>query len=169
MELMKPERVDSTSQETPAGMASDTAGTRRGYSTGRFWFRLLALVSPLVVLFLLEAVLRLAGYGYPTSFFLKTRHNGTAVLVENPKFGWRFFPPAVARAPQPLELQLQKTAGSVRVFVFGESAAMGDPEPAYGFARQLQRLLQARHPANRIEVINAAMTAINTHVICEIA
>jgi len=46
---------------------------------------------------------------------------------------------------------------------------MGDPEPAYGFARQLERLLQARHPDQKIEVVNTAMTAINSHVVRLIA
>ena len=91
------------------------------------------------------------------------------MLVDNPRFGWRFFPPAVARAPRPLYLSARKPVGTVRIFVFGESAAMGDPEPAYGFARQLERLLQARHPDRKIEVVNAAMTAINSHVIRQIA
>jgi len=83
------------------------------------------------------------------------------MLTDNPKFGWRFFPPEVARASQPLFLAAQKPPGTVRIFVFGESAAMGDPEPAYGFARQLGRILQARHPDQTIEIVNAAMTAIN--------
>jgi tetratricopeptide (TPR) repeat protein len=91
------------------------------------------------------------------------------MLTDNPKFGWRFFPREVARAPRPLFLAAHKPPGTVRIFVLGESAAMGDPEPAYGFARQLERMLQARHPGQTIEVVNAAMTAINSHVIREIA
>jgi tetratricopeptide (TPR) repeat protein len=91
------------------------------------------------------------------------------MLTDNPKFGWRFFPREVARAPRPLFLAAQKPAGTVRIFVFGESAAMGDPEPAYGFARQLERILQARHPDQTVEIVNAAMVAINSHVIREIA
>jgi tetratricopeptide (TPR) repeat protein len=113
--------------------------------------------------------LRVAGYGFPTAFFLHAKDNGRAMLVDNPRFGWRFFPPAVARAPRPLYLSARTPPGTVRIFVFGESAAMGDPEPAYGFARQLERLLQTRHPDQKIEVINAAMTAINSHVIRQIA
>ena len=89
--------------------------------------------------------------------------------MENPKFGWRFFPPAVARTPQPLSLAAAKPPDSIRIFVLGESAAMGDPEPAYGFARQLERLLTARDPSHKFEVVNTAMTAINSHVLREIA
>ena len=135
----------------------------------RRWFRLAALGLPVLFLLVLELGLRLAGYGYPTSFFLQVEQGGRKVLIENPKFGWRFFGPALARAPQALVLEPKKPLGTVRVFLLGESAAMGDPEPAYGFGRQLQHILQARHPANRIEVINVAMTAINSHVIREVA
>jgi tetratricopeptide (TPR) repeat protein len=139
-------------------------------SRGRRWcFRMVALLLPLLGLGLLELGLRVGGYGHPTSFFLKINEGGQAMLKDNPWFGWRFFPPAVARAPRPLYLSPQKPPNTIRVFIFGESAAMGDPEPDYGFARQLERLLQARHPGQNIEVINAAMTAINSHVIREIA
>jgi tetratricopeptide (TPR) repeat protein len=128
-----------------------------------------AVLAPFLLLGLLELGLRLAGWGYATSFFLEARDNGRAVLIENPKFGWRFFPPAVARSPQPLSIAAEKPPGALRIFLLGESAAMGDPEPAYGFGRQLERLLQARHPDRQIEVANVAMTAINSHVIREIA
>jgi len=133
------------------------------------WFRAIALLSPLLLLVLVEAGLRLMNSGYSTGFFIKTNRGEPGVLVENPKFGWRFFPPSVARSPQPLRLTMPKPPDTIRVFVFGESAAMGDPEPAYGFARQLERMLQVRHADKKIEVINVAMTGINSHVICEIA
>jgi len=135
----------------------------------RLWFRVFAATLPLLLVCGLEAGLRIAGYGYPTSFFLETNQSGEHVLIENPKFGWRFFPQSVARAPQPIVLHPAKPAGTIRIFLFGESAAMGDPEPAYGMGRQLERILRARHPGTGIEVINVAMTAINSHVIREIA
>jgi len=136
----------------------------------RRWFlRLFALLLPLLALGLVELTLRLTGYGHPTAFFLPANDQGRAMLTDNPWFGRRFFPPALARTPLPQYLAARKPQGTVRIFVFGESAAMGDPESAYGFARQLERLLQARHPDQKIEVVNAAMTAINSHVIRLIA
>ncbi|HVV70821.1 MAG TPA: hypothetical protein VHI52_04860, partial [Verrucomicrobiae bacterium] len=132
-------------------------------------FRVLALLSPLFLLGVVELCLRLAGYGYPASFFLRSTREEQPVLLDNPKFGWRFFPPAIARTAQPLCLPAHKPAGSLRVLLFGESAAMGDPEPSYGLARQLERILRARHPERQIEVLNLGMTAINSHVIREIA
>ncbi|HUZ08396.1 MAG TPA: hypothetical protein VMV89_13040, partial [Candidatus Paceibacterota bacterium] len=135
----------------------------------RWFFRLFAMLLPLLFLGLLELGLRLAGYGHPTAFFLPAKDPGRAMLTDNPWFGWRFFPPAVARTPQPFYLSARKSPDTVRIFVLGESAAMGDPEPSYGFARQLERLLQARHPDQKIEVVNTAMTAINSHVVRLIA
>jgi tetratricopeptide (TPR) repeat protein len=136
----------------------------------RLWcLRLFALLLPVLALGLVELTLRLAGYGHPTAFFLPANDQGRAMLTDNPWFGWRFFPPAVARTPRPLYLAARKPPDTVRIFVLGESAAMGDPEPAYGFARQLERLLQARHPDQKIEVANTAMTAINSHVVRLIA
>ncbi len=58
-----------------------------------------------------------------------------------------------------------KPPGSYRIFLFGESAALGDPRPAFGMARYLEVLLQERYPSTRFEVIPAAMTAINSHAL----
>jgi tetratricopeptide (TPR) repeat protein len=127
------------------------------------------MLLPLLILGLVELALRLAGYGHPTAFFLPAHDHPPAMVRDNPWFGWRFFPPAIARTPRPLYLAAEKPQDTVRIFVLGESAAMGDPEPAYGFSRQLERLLRARHPDQKFEVINTAMTAINSHVIRQIA
>ncbi len=63
----------------------------------------------------------------------------------------------------------EKAPGTVRIFVLGESAAQGDPAPAFGPARELEVLLRERHPERRFEVVNVAMTAINSHAILPIA
>lgn len=143
--------------------------TAASSSRRRWYLRLVARLFPLFVLVLLELSLRLVGSGHPTTFWLKAKDNGRAMLTDNPWFGWRFFPPAVARTPRPLYLAAQKSPDTVRIFVFGGSAAMGDPEPAYSLARQLEQILRARHPNQKVEVVNTAMTAINSHVVRQIA
>jgi hypothetical protein len=62
-----------------------------------------------------------------------------------------------------------KSTNTLRVFVFGESAAYGDPQPKFGLPRMLEVLLRERFADKRIEVINVAMTAINSHVVLPIA
>ncbi len=135
-----------------------------------WWYR--ALSAGLAVGILLgglELVLRWMGVGWPTSFLLRSEVGGRPVWVENPRFTWRYMPPELGRVPQPFALPVSRDTNLIRVLVLGESAAMGDPEPAYGYPRVLETLLAARLPGRRVEVVNVAMTAINSHVIRDIA
>ncbi|MGA2865599.1 MAG: tetratricopeptide repeat protein [Verrucomicrobiota bacterium] len=140
-------------------------------STGRKWlFSLVGFVLlPLLVLAGLELVLRLAGCGYPTAFFQRIRIGNQECLVENDKFGLRFFPPELARSPPPVVMKANKGARAYRIFLLGESAALGDPAPAYGAGRYLQMLLRERFPDVEFEVICGALTAINSHAVLPIA
>jgi tetratricopeptide (TPR) repeat protein len=146
-------------------------GPKEKISAKKLWgFRLFAAVGgPLVFLALLELSLRVIGWGYPTAFLLHTSRNGRDLLVQNNQFGWRFFGPKLARLPIPICVSGHKPADTIRIFVLGESAAKGEPQPAFGFPRMLQTMLQLRYPGTRFEVVNAAMTAINSHAILPIA
>ncbi len=137
---------------------------------GSWWFRLAALVvMPLLVLGVSEVALRMAGYGYPTGLFEKVRIEGKDWLLNNEKFSLRFFPPELSRWPSPLMMEPVKPPGTCRVFIFGESAAQGDPEPAFGAGRYLEILLRERYPGVNFEIVNVAIPAINSHVIVPMA
>jgi tetratricopeptide (TPR) repeat protein len=140
-------------------------------ATRRRWlFRLTAiLLVPVLALVALEGALRLAGYGYDTAFFAKTRVGGREFLVNNDSFVLRFFPPEKVRRPRPIMLEADKAPNAYRIFVMGESAAVGDPDPAYGAPRYFQVLLRERFPALHFEVVNVAITAVNSHAILPIA
>jgi tetratricopeptide (TPR) repeat protein len=120
-------------------------------------------------LLITELILRVAGFGHPCSFFVQSQVAGKRVLIENTWFGLRFFPPALARSPNPAVMEAEKSAGVYRIFLFGESAALGDPRPAYGVGRYLEVLLRRRFPGKEFEVVCVAMTAINSHAIVPIA
>ncbi len=90
-----------------------------------------ALLSPLLLFLLVEMVLRLVGFGHPTSFLLPARIKDQEVFIQNDRFGWRFFGPDLARQPSPLIIPKLKAPNVIRVFVFGESAAYGDPQPEF--------------------------------------
>ena len=135
-----------------------------------WWFRFCAaILVPLAIIGGLELGLLLAGYGYPTSFFLQIKINGQDYYVPNDKFGYQFFPPALARIPLSQRLAVKKSPHTYRIFVLGESAAMGDPDPSYGAWRYLEVLLRERYPGTDFEVVCAAMTAIDSHVILPMA
>jgi tetratricopeptide (TPR) repeat protein len=137
----------------------------------RKWlFRVVALVViPFLVLGGLEAGLRLAGYGYDPGLFKKITIGDNEYFVNNDSFGLRFFPPQLARSLGPIRMPVKKSANTYRIFILGESAAMGDPEPAYGPGRYLEALLSTRYPKTHFEIINTGITAINSHVILPIA
>jgi len=124
---------------------------------------------PALLLAVTETILILAGVGHPTSFLLRREIHGRKMLVDNPWFGLRFFPPALARSPTGLTFLADKQPGVFRIFLFGESAALGDPRPAYGMGRFLEALLNDRFPGTKFEVICVAMTAINSHAILPMA
>ena len=135
----------------------------RRFGGWRGWLLRLSLIllSPVLFFGLLEGGLRLGGYGYPTGFFIKSDAGGT--WVTNYRFGWRFFPRSLARDQHPCALSA-KSAGAIRIFVLGSSAAMGTPDPAFSFSRILEVMLREQYPGVKFEVVNAAMTAINSHV-----
>jgi tetratricopeptide (TPR) repeat protein len=144
---------------------SSSLGRRKSW----FFRFLLAIGVPMVFLGTLELVLRLIGFGYPTGFLLSSQQAGKKILVQNNQFGWRFFGAAMARMPEPFCLPETKSSNTVRVIVFGESAALGDPQPRFGLPRMLQAMLELRYPGTCFEVVNVGIVAINSNVILPIA
>jgi tetratricopeptide (TPR) repeat protein len=131
---------------------------------------LLALIGGPVLFFgLLELGLRLGGFGHGTAFLLPSSNHGQSTFVQNNQFGWRFFGPRMSRVPHPVSILREKPPGTIRIFVLGESAAFGDPQPRFGLPRMLEAMLELRHPRTRFEVVNAAMTGINSHVLVPLA
>src|SRR5208282_3542473 len=91
-------------------------------STGRKWlFRLLLLVVlPLLLMGGVEAGLRLTDYGYSTNFFKKIRIADKDYFINNEMFTLRFFPPQLARWPDPFIFPAIKPPDTIRIFIFGE-------------------------------------------------
>jgi tetratricopeptide (TPR) repeat protein len=127
------------------------------------------VLVPVLVLGVIEGVLRLAGVGYSPHYLLPVDGDGQRGLRTNDQFTFRYFPRALARSVVPHRLAVPKPADTFRIVLFGESAANGDPDPAYGFGRHLEVMLNERFPATRFEVVCTAITAINSHVIRDIA
>jgi tetratricopeptide (TPR) repeat protein len=139
-------------------------------SRKQWLLRLSALiVVPLFLLGGVEFILRLSGFGRPTTFFVRTRISGKEYYVPNEKFGLLYFPAALVRSPLPLRMPVEKGSNTFRIFLFGESAAQGDPDPTFGCGRYLQVLLRERYPGTDFEVVCVAMTAINSHAVLQIA
>ena len=162
----KPKNPGTGSRSLP-----NPAGARRPLSANRKrLFGLIALSLPFLCLLLLEIILRVADYGYDPAFFKTERDaSGQKHLVNNDQFTLRFFPPELARWPGAFNLAVEKPPEVQRIFIFGESAAMGDPQPSVGASHHLEILLREKFPGQKFEVVNLGITAINSHVIRPIA
>lgn len=134
----------------------------------RLWYLRIAmvLVGPIVFFLLLEGTLAICHVGYPTSFFVQSEQKG--VVTTNMRFGWHYQQQTLTE-PHPRLVPVNKPSDTIHIFVLGESAAMGMPDPSFGFARILEVMLQPHFPSHRIEIINAAMRGINSHVIVPIS
>src|SRR5271166_286102 len=145
---------------------TNTTPTRQSTSRLRYWFPRIAtgILAPLLILALAEGALRLFNVGYSTKLIEPCRVHGQLYSCYNLFFAAPFFPPGVIKTPQFFTIPNQKPPGTYRIFVFGESAAQGDPDFAYGFARYLEVMLRDRFPSQRFEMANTGMVAINSNV-----
>jgi tetratricopeptide (TPR) repeat protein len=123
-----------------------------------------AVLIPIVVLLAVEVGLRVSGVGYSTELMQPCTIQGHPASCYNLYFPAPFFPPGVIKSPQVYAFPAEKAPGTFRIVVLGESAAMGDPDPAYGFSRYLEIMLRQRFPEMRFEVANTGSVAINSHV-----
>jgi tetratricopeptide (TPR) repeat protein len=137
----------------------------------RFWlFWLITVIGfPALLLGILEAALRFIDVGHSTDFTIETVVDGVTTRRDNVDFARQFFPAEIAREPLVFSFPLEKPEGTYRIFILGASAAQGDPEPTFGFSRILERMLKHGYPNVDFEVINTAVTAVNSHVVRLIA
>ena len=126
-------------------------------------FQGIALALPWVLLLLLELGLRAGGYGSDYPLFVP-HTTQPDYLSMNRAVAWRYFGNGPFRPTPELDLfRAQKNPGTFRVFMQGESSAQGYPYGHGGApSRMLEQRLQATFPDREIEVVNTALTAVNS-------
>ena len=141
-------------------------------TTANEWLARLALiVTPFILLMLLEGGLRFFDYGERFDILIPFKSDARYLAV-NPALGQRYFPasqvtPEVALTDAILK---EKAAGSYRIFVLGGSTAAGYPYQYNGsFPSILKLILSAHYPNKQIEVMNLAMPAVSSYTVREIA
>jgi len=162
----KSRTASDSKQQAPA--KQDAASTPTPPSGAKLWlFRtVLFFFVPALLIIGLETGLRLFGYGVPTAFTVEQEIDGEKRILSNPYFVWRFLGPRVtATKGTHFSLPSTKPENTYRVFVLGASAAQGFPAPDFGMARMLDVMLKEQYPGADFEVVNAAIPAINSHVI----
>jgi tetratricopeptide (TPR) repeat protein len=157
-----------TQIEIPEGAAEEKLnGTVRSSPHNRGVWALraaIAIVAPVLLLVIVEFGLRLFNVGYSTELTQPCTVHGRPANCYNLFFPAPFFPPGMIKTPQVYAVPVEKPKSTYRIFVLGESAAMGDPDPAYSFSRYLEVMLAQRFPEMKFEVFNTGSVAINSHV-----
>lgn len=132
------------------------------------WFKVFALLVPVVFLCLAELLLRLCNYGYTTALFVEDPDDKTC-LVMNPEASAKFFSdPVNATRGNHERFKTVKAHGTFRIFVLGESTTSGYPYMHNGsFHRWLQYRLMHTLPNLNFEVINVSLTAVNSWTVLD--
>jgi tetratricopeptide (TPR) repeat protein len=134
-------------------------------------FSVIAVLSPLMLLAVLEVGLRAAHYGGETPLFESPGKLHGLYLVPARRVGARYFPRAKSPPSPPFDAFLvRKPVHGIRIFVMGESAAAGFPYPANGaFSNVLADALQDVLPSDTVEVVNLGIAATNSYTIADLA
>ncbi len=132
----------------------------------RFGFTVVAIALPFVLLLLLEGALRLFGYGHSVSLFVKDPDN-PGYYVMNPDASLIYFSDSANATRGNIErFAVHKSPGSLRIFVLGESTTAGYPYMHnVAFHRWLQYRLMHTYPDRDIEIVNVALTAVNSYTV----
>lgn len=162
--IIRPEDPGLTSHEPLHGSFIHASNAMNRYQLLTFKF-ITVLTVPLLIILVLELSLRLGGFGHGTRVFVEEK----GVVKSNVYFTFKYFPWPVARPMKTREFRAEKEPDSLRIFVLGGSAAQGFPSVEFGMANQIQVMLEQAYPGRAIEVINAAISAVNSHVMLPVA
>jgi len=130
------------------------------------WFYVVLVLIPLAVVLLLELGLRVFNYGRVYDQWVPM---GEERLTLNPDIAFRYFynSEKVPSANYNYFDEVKKE-NSYRVFVMGGSSAAGFPyTPNGAFSRYVKKRLQLLYPQKNIEVVNIAMSAINSYALLD--
>lgn len=138
-----------------------------GWFFGLFTKLALLMLPLILLLFLTEVALRVAGYGRDFPVMVPVEYR-PEYLQPNPELGRRYFPTreVVPHVAVNEVFKKQKPANSLRIFVLGGSSAAGYPYLYNGsFSSILREMLKLKFPETRIEMVNLGMPAVSSYAV----
>jgi tetratricopeptide (TPR) repeat protein len=132
-------------------------------------FKFIALLIPLMFILVFELILRLAAYGDDFSLFIPHSREGYEdYMMVNPEIGKKYFQELEYTEPANDIFLKNKDENTFRIFVMGSSTVFGFPfERNLMFSRILHRQLEDTWTEKKIEVVNTAITAINSFTLLD--
>ncbi|MCF0054248.1 hypothetical protein [Dyadobacter sp. CY356] len=133
-------------------------------------FRVISILFPFLLLFLVEIVLRTFHYGNDLSLFIEYPQDKSYLFL-NPDASKRYFSNQKNATTGNVEpFKKKKEAGTLRFFVLGESTTIGYPYFHNGsFHRWLQYRLTHSYPDQKFEIVNISLTAVNSYTVAGFA
>jgi tetratricopeptide (TPR) repeat protein len=134
-------------------------------------FRIITISFPLIAIILLEVGLRIGSYGVDVNLFHELILNGKPYYEINEHVSRKYFRRSESERSVSLDVfEKKKSSNTYRIFVLGESAALGYPYLYNGaFSGMVRDRLQNLLPEKNIEVVNVAMTAVSSYVVVDFA
>ncbi len=133
-------------------------------------FRLILVLIPLIVLFLLELILRVTGYENELKIIATVERNGRSYYTMNQLVGKRYFGKDRFYYRKGVHdfFEVNKSPKTIRIFCFGASTTAGFPYEYNATPSEfLRERLSAAFPNKNIEVINTAIDATNSFTVVE--
>lgn len=126
------------------------------------------LAIPLLLLGAIELALRAVSYGDDYPLFVAAPDHADYLLT-NPEMARRYFASGPFVPTPSLEFfHLRKTPTTYRIVFQGESSAQGFPYGHGGMpSRMLEERLQSTFPEREIEVVNTALTGVNSYTLLD--
>jgi tetratricopeptide (TPR) repeat protein len=139
----------------------DRPGLIRGK---RILFNFILVSLPVILLLLAELFLRVISYGDRFRLFIDYPGEETQKhRIVNPEIGKKYFKRIDYSTPCHDMFLKEKPENGFRIFVLGSSTVLGFPyDENLMFSRILEERLQDSYPEKHVEVVNTAMTAINS-------
>jgi len=128
-----------------------------------FVFKAVSILLPFVLILFVEIGLRIFGYGHDLRLFVEDGKNQNN-WVMNPHASERYFTNSEnATTGYGVPFRKNKAAGTLRVFVLGESTTAGFPYMASAsFHSWLYYRLMHTFPDRKFEIVNVSLTAVNS-------
>ncbi len=132
-------------------------------------FKLITIFIPIFILVAFEGILRLISYGDNLNLFVQNPVKGYEnYMIVNPVIGKKYFQKFEYTAPANDIFLKDKPENTFRIFVMGSSTVFGFPyERNLMFSRIMHKRLEDAYPDRKIEVVNTAITAINSFTLLD--
>ncbi len=130
----------------------------------KIYFRIMAILLSLSLFVFLEIILRVLSFGTNLHLFVEHKSEKYSdYYIVNPYVGEKYFTRLEATSGTNDIFLKQKPENGFRIFLMGSSTLYGFPYDKNLMAsRILQKRLQDSYPDKTIEVVNTAITAINS-------